>query len=404
MLISGRGCRDGEIELIQFYWKRYYHRHDYDSKFKHLYSDASWWIFLFLLFSFISVPWGEEMVFVQREPLVPSLFPSFEVTTESDVPNMAGAMAALADEGSGRIADVKLLRIAARSKLLYLLAYLNKQDIQSTAQVLPRQRDGKMRLRVIFDYPVTEDDEPEVFRVGASTNGTALAAAMSYRLRAVTSMQGSSRANTVRLELFGNKASDVAMYAVERTQCITSREISLVVHFEGEDEDRPVLVASISATWRGDLQVQRDLRFRKPKVENKAWWWHKKMQEIGKVEKSVFEFLNSKRYEETISLGWTWWILPDFDSSWDLGFLSELWFKTASGCAVRARWRDIKCEETSWLGRIRARGTFLKMLGTDNEKKIGVVRMCFRHFDGQRNSKAQSYQSGIVFEVRIYDL
>lgn len=48
------------------------------------------------------------------------------------------------------------------------------------------------------------------------------------------------------------------------------------------------------------------------------------MQEIGKVEKSVFEFLNSKRYEETISLGWTWWILPDFDSSWDLGFLSEL--------------------------------------------------------------------------------
>ena len=188
------------------------------------------------------------MVFVQREPLVPSLFPSFEVTTESDVPNMAGAMAALADEGSGRIADVKLLRTAARSKLLYLLAYLNKQDIQSTAQVLPRQRDGKMRMRVIWDYPVTEDDEPEVFRVGASTNGTALAAAMSYRLRAVTSMQGSSRANTVRLELFGNKASDVAMYAVERTQCITSREISLVVHFEGEDEDRPVLVASISAT------------------------------------------------------------------------------------------------------------------------------------------------------------
>lgn len=85
----------------------------------------------------------------------------------------------------------------------------------------------------------------------------------------------------------------------------------------------------------------------------------------------IFEF---QRYEETISLGWTWWILPDFHSSWDLGFLSELWFKTASGCAVRAHWRDIKCEETSWLGRIRARVTFLKMLGTDNEKKIGVVR------------------------------
>ena len=48
---------------------------------------------------------------------------------------------------------------------------------------------------------------------------------MSYRLRAVTSMQGRSRANTLRLELFGSSASDVAMFAVERTQCATGREI-----------------------------------------------------------------------------------------------------------------------------------------------------------------------------------
>ena len=197
---------------------------------------------------------GEETIFVSRAPLVPSLFPSFNVTTESDVQNMAGAMQALADEGSDvngcRIVDVKLLKAAARSKLLYLLAYLNKQDIRTTAQVLPRQRDGRMRLRVVWDYPVTEDPDPEVFRVGAGTNGTALAAAMSYRLRSVTSMLGSSRANTLRLELFGSKASDVAMAAVERTQCATSREICLVVHFEegGSIDDRPVLVAAISAT------------------------------------------------------------------------------------------------------------------------------------------------------------
>jgi len=195
---------------------------------------------------------GEEMIFISRSPLVPNLFPSFNVTTESDVQNIAGAMQALADEGSGgcRIVDVKLLKAAARSKLLYLLAYLNKQDIRTTAQVLPRQRDGRMRLRVVWDYPVKEDPDPEVFRVGAGTNGTALSAAMSYRLRSVTSMHGSSRANTVRLELFGSKASDVAMAAVERTQCDTSREISLVVHFEetGSTDDRPVLVAGISAT------------------------------------------------------------------------------------------------------------------------------------------------------------
>ena len=48
---------------------------------------------------------------------------------------------------------------------------------------------------------------------------------MSYRLRAVTSMQGSSRANTLRLELFGKASSDVAMFAIEKTQCATGREI-----------------------------------------------------------------------------------------------------------------------------------------------------------------------------------
>ena len=207
------------------------------------------------------------MIFISRSPLVPNLFPSFNVTTESDVQNIAGAMQALADEGSGgcRIVDVKLLKAAARSKLLYLLAYLNKQDIRTTAQVLPRQRDGRMRLRVVWDYPVKEDPDPEVFRVGAGTNGTALSAAMSYRLRSVTSMHGSSRANTVRLELFGSKASDVAIAAVERTQCDTSREISLVVHFEetGSTDDRPVLVAGISATWNILMVVQRGPKDRK---------------------------------------------------------------------------------------------------------------------------------------------
>lgn len=187
---------------------------------------------------------------MEHSPLVPNLFPSFDVSLDTDVQNMAGAMQAFADEESGqrRIMDVKLIRKNARGKLLYLLAYLNKQDRhQTTAQVLPRQRDGRMRLRVVWDYPVTEDEEAEVFRVGSNTNATALAAAMAYRLRSVTSMQGSSRANTVRLELFGAKASDVAMAAVERTQCVTSREICLVVHFQGTD-DRPALAAGVTAT------------------------------------------------------------------------------------------------------------------------------------------------------------
>ena len=200
---------------------------------------------------------GEEPSFVEHGPLVPDLFPSFSLTTETDVQNMAAAMQVFADESDGsggsRVVDVRVLRRAARGKLLYLLAYLNRDfandGARTTAQILPRQRDGRMRVRVIWDFPVTEDDDPEVFRVGSNTNETALAAAMSYRLRSVTSMQGTSRANTVRLELFGQKASEAAIGAAERTQCLTSREICLVVHFQGEEDDeRPVLVAGISAT------------------------------------------------------------------------------------------------------------------------------------------------------------
>ncbi|CAK9097515.1 Uncharacterized protein SCF082_LOCUS45742 [Durusdinium trenchii] len=189
---------------------------------------------------------GEDSSFVERAPLVPSLFPSFNLTKESDVHTMAAVIEATLDESS-RIVDVKCLRSAARSKLLYLLAYLNKEETKATAQVLPRQRDGRMRLRVIRDCPVSEDEDPEVFRVGSSTNGTALASAVSWRLRFVPSMQR-SRANTVRLELFGSRAAEVVMDAVELVQCATGREICMVVNFSGNDEDRPVVAASISAT------------------------------------------------------------------------------------------------------------------------------------------------------------
>ena len=182
-----------------------------------------------------------------QSPLVPDLFPDFAVTKESEVRDLAASILAMLDREEHRIVDLRLMKLGARSKLLYVLAYLNKQETHTTAQVLPRQRDGRMRLRVIRDFPVEEDADPQVFRVSSTTNGTALAAAMSYRLRSVTRMQGSSRANTVRLELFGSKASEVAVSAVERTQCDTSREICLVTRF-AERSNRPVLVASVSAT------------------------------------------------------------------------------------------------------------------------------------------------------------
>lgn len=83
------------------------------------------WLYLWVVLSFApflrSPSEGEEVFFVERKPLVPQLFPSFELTRETDVQNMAGAIQATLDEAAGLpIVDVKCLRLSARSKLLCL--------------------------------------------------------------------------------------------------------------------------------------------------------------------------------------------------------------------------------------------------------------------------------------------
>ncbi|CAE7217375.1 unnamed protein product [Symbiodinium pilosum] len=177
------------------------------------------------------------------------LFETFNVTDKTDVKALAGYMSGVLDQS--RIVDLKLMTGKARSKALYILAYINAKEVRSTAQVLPRQRDGRFRLRIIRDFPVEEDAAPRVLRVGANTNSTALANLMAYRLRSADSLNGESRANTVQLELQGTGASSCALMAVEKAHCITSREISFVVRFaqsdEGQDE-RPIIAATVTAT------------------------------------------------------------------------------------------------------------------------------------------------------------
>ncbi|CAE7334392.1 unnamed protein product [Symbiodinium natans] len=133
-----------------------------------------------------------------RPPLVPMLFETFNVSDETDVKAVAGYMSAVLAEDDHRIVDMKMMSAKARSKALYILAYINAKEARATAQILPRQRDGRCRLRVIRDFPVTEDVAPAVLRVGSNTNSTALANLIAYRLRAVDKLEGGSRANTVK--------------------------------------------------------------------------------------------------------------------------------------------------------------------------------------------------------------
>ncbi|CAE7762182.1 unnamed protein product [Symbiodinium sp. CCMP2592] len=187
-----------------------------------------------------------------RPPLVPMLFETFNVSDNTDVKAIAGYISGVLEESETlRIVDMKVMTRKARSKALYILAYINAKEVRTTAQILPRQRDGRCRLRIIRDFPVTEDPEPAVLRVGSNTNATALANLIAYRLRSVETMGGDSRANTVKLELLGTAASSLALMAVEKAHCMTSREMAVVARFaksdEGEDE-RPIISATVTAT------------------------------------------------------------------------------------------------------------------------------------------------------------
>ena len=123
-----------------------------------------------------------------RPPLVPMLFETFNVSDNTDVKAIAGYISGVLEESEAlRIVDMKVMTRKARSKALYILAYINAKEVRTTAQILPRQRDGRCRLRVIRDFPVTEDPDPAILRVGSNTNATALANLIAYRLRSVES-------------------------------------------------------------------------------------------------------------------------------------------------------------------------------------------------------------------------
>ena len=65
------------------------------------------------------------------------LFETFNVTDKTDVKALAGYMSGVLDQS--RIVDLKLMTGKARSKALYILAYINAKEVRSTAQVLSKK-------------------------------------------------------------------------------------------------------------------------------------------------------------------------------------------------------------------------------------------------------------------------
>ena len=67
------------------------------------------------------------------------LFETFNVTDKTDVKALAGYMSGVLDQEGSRIVDLKLMTGKARSKALYILAYINAKEVRSTAQVLSKK-------------------------------------------------------------------------------------------------------------------------------------------------------------------------------------------------------------------------------------------------------------------------
>lgn len=161
--------------------------------------------------------------------LVPELYPVMAIGNLTEVKDAATKLTYMLKSNLSRAVDLLLVGGEQnRAVMLFILAYVNAGAIRVSAQVLPRKRDNRCRLRVLWDFPVDEDSNPEVIRVSSKTDPTLLAIALRARLK---SRDGTNLARTVRLELFRTAASK-ALLAIEQLYWEMRREVTFVPRFE----------------------------------------------------------------------------------------------------------------------------------------------------------------------------
>jgi len=195
-------------------------------------------------------------------PRIGQIFPIANVTNSSSPKLLAGWLSGTFANNSGLVGmDLCSVGGNRNSALLYTLAYLsNDKDASYVSQILPRQRDGRFRVRLFRNVPVEEDADPELFTISSQTDHQKLAWAMRSQLRPGS---GDTRhcKSTVQLRLVGREAAEQALLAVEELYWRIRREITFRVFFEERSiptdearkdtagmETKPQLVVSITST------------------------------------------------------------------------------------------------------------------------------------------------------------
>ena len=138
-------------------------------------------------------------------PLVAPIFPEAKITQSSQIKGLSAKISYWFEEGQ-RVADVRVLDPRQQGEMLYLLAYLSKNTEQKavTAQLVPRQRDVSMRLRIIYDLPVQEEHDCPTMRVGSKANWENLAKKLIYEL---SEYKNKTSHSSLRLSFTGQEAA-----------------------------------------------------------------------------------------------------------------------------------------------------------------------------------------------------
>lgn len=191
---------------------------------------------------------------------VPMIFPTGYVSNTSTPRSLAGFVTgAFTNDTSARVVDFVQYSSAPEGALLYALAIISP-DLNIAAQILPRQRDSRFRLRIIRDCKVEEDFDAEAFTISSTTNHTLLARTLRQRLRPPFE-RASNAKSTVKVQLIGPAAAANAMKILEELYWLSRREITFTAAYSNRTrleqsaniaapvrEERPQLVVSVSSS------------------------------------------------------------------------------------------------------------------------------------------------------------
>lgn len=176
---------------------------------------------------------------------VTPLFQELNVTSTSQAKKLKGAMVAIFNTGE-RAADLVLLSPRNRSTMLYAIAEM-PQEFRPAAQFLLRQRDRKMRVRVLQHFQPVADADAEEMRVSKTTNSTKLGSAIMSKF---VDVAGNNLKRTVKLEFQGAFTASIAMEAIEKAQHKAHRQFTWTVRkvFKPESEGGITTRMTIVAT------------------------------------------------------------------------------------------------------------------------------------------------------------